>query len=330
MKHIGLAIVVLLEFLSGCHHGNRIADSSVPRVAYAFHELTNDTTLFEQPQSLGVLKSSILFEVSGLVASRLNPGYLWVEEDSGNPNEIQLISPMGQIVARFEIEGATNHDWEDIAIGAGPKAGVPYIYLADIGHNKVRFADKVIYRFPEPSLAGMQLPVEGQITEVETIRLQLPDKAQNAEAMLVDSATNELFILSKGEDSVVYKASCPKSQMQPISMSRLFVLPFKDITSAALSPDGREILVRTYGKLFYYKRRGGETIAETLKRPPAMVPVAKEQQGEAVGWEPNGDGYFTTSEELDGYPQTIFYYRRKKPLLATSDPQILHTQQARF
>ncbi|WP_338875243.1 hypothetical protein WBJ53_06425 [Spirosoma sp. SC4-14] len=308
-----------MELLSGCHHGNRIADSSVPRVAYAFHELTNDTTLFAQPQSLGVLTNPILFEVSGLVASRLNPGYLWVEEDSGNPNEIQLVNPAGQVVARFEIEGATNYDWEDIAIGTGPSAGVPYIYLADIGHNKVRFADKVIYRFPEPSLAGMRLPVDGQITDVETIRLQLPDKAQNAEAMLVDSTANELFILSKGDDSVVYKASCPKSRTQAITMSRLFVLPFKDVTSAALSPDGREILVRTYEKLFYYNRRDGETIAETLKRPPCMVPVAKEQQGEAVGWEPNGDGYFTTSEELDGHPQVIFYYPRKKPLLATSN-----------
>jgi hypothetical protein len=45
----------------------------------------------------------IIEEGSGLADSKLNPGYLWVEQDSGNPPEIQLMKNDGTVVRKIYI-----------------------------------------------------------------------------------------------------------------------------------------------------------------------------------------------------------------------------------
>ena len=40
----------------------------------------------------------ILAEASGIADSKINPGYLWVEEDSGNPPLVTLLSHQGKIL----------------------------------------------------------------------------------------------------------------------------------------------------------------------------------------------------------------------------------------
>ncbi|WP_338877442.1 hypothetical protein WBJ53_32375 (plasmid) [Spirosoma sp. SC4-14] len=280
-------------------------------VSYTANDAPSDTTLFGQPQRVGTLTDPGLIEASGLAPSRRNSGYLWTEEDSGNPNQIQLLRRDGSVAARYTIEGATNRDWEDLVVGPGPVAGESYIYLADIGDNKLRYSEKIIYRFPEPSISGQTLPYTGLVTNAEAIRLTLPDGPQNAEAILLDPSTRDLYILSKGDRSQLYQATFPQSLTQSTPITRLLAIPFDKVTSAGISPDSREILVRTYGQLFYYPRRTGESIPDAFKRTPRRLPLANEPQGEAVGWAIDGSGYYTTSEKPDASPQAIYWYPRK-------------------
>ena len=42
------------------------------------------------------------------------------------------------LVARLDIAGADNCDWEDIAVGPGPDPQKTYIYIGDIGGNARR------------------------------------------------------------------------------------------------------------------------------------------------------------------------------------------------
>ena len=284
---------------------------TLPWVSYTTNDTQVDTSRFAQPRQVGTMTDPGLIESSGLAPSRRNPGYLWTEEDSGNPNEIQLLSQAGTLVARFTIDGAANRDWEDMAVGPGPVAGETYIYLADIGDNKLRYPEKIIYRFPEPGITGQILPYTGHVTNAETIRLTLPDGPQNAEAILVDPVTKDLFILSKSDRSELYRATYPQSLSQSTLMTRQLVMPFDKVTSAGISPDNREILIRTYGQLFYYPRQSGESVVDALKRTPKRIPLANEPQGEAVGWAIDGSGYYTTSEKPDANPQAIYWYRRK-------------------
>lgn len=319
MNYLLLSSVLFLALLNSCHQTGRSTtetsttapSDSLPWVNYSTNDIVSDTTLFDQPKQLGKLTDPGLVEASGLAPSRRNPGFLWTEEDSGNPNQIQLVRPDGSVAARFTINGATNRDWEDIAVGPGPVAGETYVYLAEIGDNKRRYPEKIIYRFPEPAISGQTLPYTGTITKADVIRLALPDGPQNAEAILIDPTTKDLYILSKGDESELYQAKFPQSLTQTIMMTRLLVMPFDKVTSAGISPDNREILIRTYDQLFYYPRRAGESVADALKRAPRLIPLASEPQGEAVGWAIDGSGYYTTSENPDASLQAIYWYKRK-------------------
>jgi len=82
------------------------------------------------------LTPDILDEVSGITPSQNMPGNLWPEQDSGNPTQLALLSTSARLVGRIDLP-IPNRDWEDMTLGAGPKTGVPYIYLADIGDNNV-------------------------------------------------------------------------------------------------------------------------------------------------------------------------------------------------
>lgn len=71
----------------------------LPWVSYLTSDLKSDTTLFAQPKQVGIMTDGSLVETSGLAPSRRNSGYLWTEEDSGNPNQIRevLIRTYGQV-----------------------------------------------------------------------------------------------------------------------------------------------------------------------------------------------------------------------------------------
>jgi hypothetical protein len=51
----------------------------------------------------------------------------------GGDNRIYAISEQGKRLADVRLDGATNWDWEDIAVNV--EDGISYIYLADIGDN---------------------------------------------------------------------------------------------------------------------------------------------------------------------------------------------------
>ena len=97
------------------------------------------------------LVPSFLDEASGIADSKANPGYLWVQQDSGNPNDVALLSHDGSLLKNINIKSAVNRDWEDLATGLGPVAGAEYVYLADIGDNALAASQYFIYRFTEPA-----------------------------------------------------------------------------------------------------------------------------------------------------------------------------------
>src|SRR5690349_18512792 len=51
-------------------------------------------------------------EISGIADSKINPGYIWGEEDSGNPPQLRLISHDGSLAKNIYIKNVSNRDWE--------------------------------------------------------------------------------------------------------------------------------------------------------------------------------------------------------------------------
>ena len=55
-------------------------------------------------------------------------------------------------------------------------------------------------------------------------------------------------------------------------------------------------LLRTNNTLYEFRIPVGTAFEEAFFATPVEVPVATEQQGEAVTYRPDGSGYYTTSE----------------------------------
>ncbi|SFF03636.1 hypothetical protein SAMN04488541_101387 [Thermoflexibacter ruber] len=265
---------------------------------------------FEIGKSVGMIDSPEIMEASGLVASRNNSHALWVHNDSGDKNRIFLISESGKLLATFTIDSAKHRDWEDITIGE--ENGINYLYVGDIGDNFARNEVNTIYRFPEPQISPQDSPIDSTIKEVKTIQFRYPDGKRDAECLMFDPATKDLIIISKREDNVgIYLAPYPQSFTEIITLQKVGELPFNQITAGDISPNGKEILIKNYLKVYYWKKEGQESMIELLRKPYLNLPYQREVQGEAIAWKIDGSGYFTLSENPLKQPLHLFFYQRK-------------------
>ncbi|HTH83016.1 MAG TPA: hypothetical protein VL490_08780 [Mucilaginibacter sp.] len=256
-----------------------------------------------------------LLEISGIAASRINPGILYIHNDSGNASQVYLTDGTGADRGTLTLTTVGNRDWEDIAVGPGPIAGVSYIYVADIGDNSSRYGSIFVYRFPEPDLNGKTSPFVANITNVDAIELKYPDGPRNAETLMIDPLTKDIYIASKESNlSKIYVARYPQSTLSATTLSPLVQLYFNKATGGDISPDGSEILLRSNQLIWYWKLPVGTSISAGLLTKPQIAPYANnEPQGEGVGFAADGSGYYTSTEVRD-YPgklATVSFYKRK-------------------
>jgi hypothetical protein len=249
-----------------------------------------------------------LKEASGLAASVNNPGYLWTINDSDNPAEVFLIDDHARIRLVCKLANIVNRDWEDISIGAGPEPGKNYVYVADIGDNRARYDLKFIYRFREPKVSKRN---EQTITKFDTLILHLPDGKRDAETLMIDPLTHDLFIVSKRESSVgLYQALYPFGR-DTIELHKVCELPYTMIVAGSISADGQEVLLKNYSNIYYWKRSGKEALGQLLVRKPKELEYEPEPQGEGITWARDGSGFFTVSESPGKKSAQLKFYLRK-------------------
>lgn len=280
--------------------------------------------LFEPGISMGQLADRAINEASGLAASTVNRGMLWTHNDSGDKARIFLIDSLGRTLMRVSLAGIKNRDWEDMAVGPGPDSTKTYIYIGEIGDNDARYEFKYIYRIEEPVYKSL----DTTITSVDTIKFIYPDGNRDAETLLVDPLTKDVFIISKREKRVnLYRLPFPQSTTDVITaelaaaeldFNRLgdergyHPRYFNQIVGGDISPEGLEVLVKDYSSVYYWKRNRNESIADVLKRMPEVLPYAPEARGEGIAFSGGGWGYYTLSEEVDGHIPHLVFYRRKE------------------
>ena len=262
---------------------------------------------FSGAEEVGIVENDLINEASGLVHSIANNQMLWVHNDSGNDAELYLIDTAGRGLKAFTLGGITNRDWEDIAIGPGPEDDVNYLYVAETGDNNAIFDLKYIYRFKEPSLNGPDT-----ITGIETIKFRYEDGKRDAECLLVDPLTKDIYVISKREENVgIYIAPYPQSTTDTLQLNKVGSLPYNNIVAGDISTDGKEIILKTYDEVFYWLREPSLSIHQTLTSNPVPVKYNREPQGEAMGWDMAQRGFYTLSEEKGGIACKLYYYRKK-------------------
>jgi len=270
-----------------------------------------DCPRFLGGKKVGTIASGAIDEASGIVASRKNRDVFWTHNDDGPPH-IFAFNSKGEHLGVYKLVGAKNRDWEDIAIGPGPDPNRDYIYVGDIGDNKAVRSKIRVYRVPEPKVVRNQAPVNIDLAGVEAFTLRYPSGARNAETLLVDPNSGDIFIVTKqNRPSEVYRAAYPQSTTQTITMIRVATINQSLITAGDISVDGDLIILRGYVKGYLWQRKPGAKLGEVFSAGPCQVPVMGwplEPQGEAVGFDAKGWGYFTISE---GARQKIYYFARE-------------------
>lgn len=271
---------------------------------------------FAEGVAQGVNTNKDLEEASGLVASRRYPGMLWTHNDSGHPPELFLLDTLGVTRRTFRIIGAENRDWEDITLGPG-RDSINYIYVADIGDNNAKHKIKFIYCVEEPSAHQ-----EGELTVVDTLLVRLADKKRDTETLMVDPISHNLYLVSKREDNVsLYEVKFPFAA-DTLLAEPVLTLPIRGVVAGDISPDGREILLKTYDNIYYWRRLAGQSVADALQAPAIELAYIPEPQGESIAWAVDGSGFYTLGENAKGERSKLFFYARK--LQADSSAQQRH------
>jgi len=292
-KYILLTFLVILMLLAG----------------YGFYKIKS-----RRNEISGFMQNRELKETSGIAASGIFDDIYYIHNDSGDTSRFFAITPKGKLVSTFYFKADKNLpsmqlDCEDISVGKGPKPGKSYVYLGDIGDNYNGRPYVTVYRFEE-KLSWTSDSINHVIPA--QLHLRYPDGSKDAEALLIDPIENLLYIVNKRTDTIrVYTTPLNfKNNEDRVLTLRTKVYfsgfkPFKYITAGDISKDGTKILIKSYGKVYYWQRREKEHVWETLQRKPAELPYDMQRQGEAIGFTPDGEGYYTTSESAFA---AIYYY----------------------
>lgn len=266
--------------------------------------------------SIGNIESTLLTETSGIVASRQNANVLWAHNDSGDSARIFAMSTSGRHLGIYNLVGATNVDWEDIATAQG------YLYIGDTGDNARTRTSIAVYRVPEPSVSATQSPVTVDLTNWDKLPMQYPDTKYDAETLLADPISGDLFVVTRdrvGEGVArVFRNPAPHTPGVTITLELVATIPLTiEVKGGDVSPSGDAILLRlhsfsTPAQGRYWTRAPGTNLWEAFAQSPCETPLANEPQGEALTFTADGNGYLTTSE---GSAPPIYFYARQFSLI---------------
>ncbi|MDD4737089.1 MAG: hypothetical protein PHP44_13410 [Kiritimatiellae bacterium] len=232
----------------------------------------------------GTIETPALRECSGLARSACSLDLFWTHNDSGDDPLLYLIDLQGRLRSTLRVRDAKAKDWEDLA--SGEFDGKTWLFVADIGDNKLKRKHVRIYVLEDPC------GVEGALDRKEcslwyALRFQYEDGAHNAEALGVDPMNGDLYLVTKTAigSCGVYRLSASSWREQPGEMQtarRVATLPWSRVTAMDIAPDGLRALVLTRTSGYEYERKPDESWAQAFAGKPDKINLPHREQGEAV------------------------------------------------
>lgn len=265
---------------------------------------------FSPPRLRGRVALKDIGESSGLVASRIAPGLYWTHNDSGNDPLVYCITGTAGLCGVWEITDAKAQDWEDIAIGPGPTAGVAYLYIGDIGDNAIKRDSVTIYRVPEPKPSlndGSSSGTPKVTSAAQAITLTYADGSHNAEALIVHPVTGDIYVITKevGE-AAVYKAD-GSGVLRRVTSMRLG--SGDPVNGADISVDGQRVALSTFSGGWELALPARGALFDIIwSAPAARVDLGSRMQGESVAYRLDGQALLATSE---GSPMPLWEAERR-------------------
>lgn len=262
---------------------------------------------FAAGKKTGTVAGNFVPELSGLAASRQLPGAFWAHGD-GKATSLFLIDSTGQKLATMPLPESVT-DIEGIASGFDAD-GRAVLFVGDIGDNDLARKKVKILRIIEPEwVAGQALPVVFPMPQtLPTLEFGYPaGESFNAEALLFDAPTGELFVVTKDKTAFVFAVSTTSAVAE-----KLVELPIEKATAGDIRPDGRAILLKNKQQIFYWELGAGETVRTIFQqKTPETVPYQPETQGEAICFDVWQTGFFTSTERANASAQPIWFYSKQ-------------------
>jgi hypothetical protein len=236
-------------------------------------------------------------EASGIAPS-LHPGVVYVHNDSGDTNRFFAVDARtGATAATINVPGASNVDWEDIAV-ARDGAGHPSVWLADTGDNAASRREVQVYRVAEPQLRAGQRDRVVRARLTGTWRLRYPGGPVDTESLAVAPGGTAYVVTKSPGLAAVYRlprqpdahrvqdlALVGTVRLMPTGTPNPFgALGEVTATSAAISADGSLFAVRTYADAYLWRIADGG-VAAALRNEPVRVGLPWQRQGEGVAIE---------------------------------------------
>lgn len=238
-----------------------VAATCITLAAAALPAVAADPT--PAPKKMFTIDDSRIKESSGLAKSQKFDDLYWTVNDSSDSARIFGIDTDGDVKAVLKFK-AEVRDVEAIAVD---REGT--IYIADIGDN-TKTRDMVeIYTIPEPD----------SLESADNVRyhrydFKYPDGAHDAETLLVQPRTQRVFVVSKTVFGGTVYAAPRQLSTDRTNRLRSFARVGGLVTDGTFFPDGRHVLLRTYGTATIYTFPGF--------RPTGTVRLPPQPQGEGI------------------------------------------------
>jgi hypothetical protein len=249
---IPLLVLTMMALPTGCGFGS----NPPPELDHGAAHVVEFT--IEDPQ---------IRESSGLAASRAHPGVYYTHNDMGwEPQVFAVSSETGETEAVLDLK-TTAVDWEDIAV---TDSGV---WVGDIGGGATARKDVTVLTFPEPTT------LEDGSPEVTEYTLTYDDGAHDAEALLVDPRSDQVYVVTKAPGGGTIYAAPPVLGPGVNTLTRVDDAP-SNVTSGSWAPNGSGFALRNYPRAYVYAGFTG---------PPIVVDLPESRQGESLVLLADGD-----------------------------------------
>lgn len=273
-------------------------------------------------QKVGRVRTKKLRESSGLVASFYRRDAFWTINDSGHSAVVYCLNQQGELLATVECQTGENRDWESLT--RCTLDGEQYLVVADVGDNLARYPSCRLYFFPEPKF---ETGAEPPTIDVMPIGIELcySDGARDCEAVAIDPQTNDIWFFEKMiqlnlrrrpqvyriaadqwlprlTEASVAQADSPKqagnnSFTKALTAQRVGTMNHSFITGAEFSPNGVQLVIRTYTYAAHFQISAEQNwAAHFLELKPTLLALPIQKQGEAITFFPDNDSWLVSSE----------------------------------
>ena len=252
------------------------------------------------PAPLFTFQDPRITESSGIAASGRRDDIVFTHNDSGDTARFFAVDAHGCTIGVFTAPGVQATDWEDIARGPGNS-----LWLGDIGDNNAARTEIAVHRFDEPTVGPSTdgngcAPAPEQALAATSYRLRFEDGAHNAETLLVDPHTSQVFVLTKTINAGAMYAAPNPLKTDDVNVLRKIadVRAPTFATGGDISPDGKRVALRNYGEIYIRSIPNGNLAAAFAPGAPVQRLVSPDsgKQGEGLGFTRAGDGLLTSAE----------------------------------